>query len=421
MINKKRSKQILSLHLLVFIICATLFLLSFPQQVSSLGVAPSLFNLDNPEKVVELKLKILNSQQEDLFVTISPEGSLSEYVELEKRSYRLSPQEKEKIIYYKLRIPADPLPGQNVLSMYVLQVDDFESNGDSDSAQLNAKVSVVQRVNVHIPYPGEYLAGNLFVQSKNLDDPVSFMLHLINKGDQDVTTSGKITIKGSTNQVITTLIVPETTVAASTDKKITVSLENIENAGEYYSEAYLEYGGEELLMRKTFAVGNKYVEAYNLAIESFTLGEIVKVVIDVNSEWNQLIEGLIAKGKVIDPETSEVLSVFESNTVDISVQGITKIIAYWDTEDLPPGLYDVDVQLHYDNKITQNFFDTVVSSNSIQIARQGFTGQVISSPNDNSKSTEDSGLAQPMNLLIFLVFGLIIAVVILFIKIKKKK
>lgn len=413
-----KSSRILSLHLLVFFIGATLILLLSPQQVSSLGVAPSLFNLDNPKNVVNLRLRILNTQHEDLFVNIKPEGPLADYVDLDKTTYRLKPTESEKIIYYKLSIPNSLSPGQNVLNMYVLQLDEAVQGKINENAQLNAKVSVVQRVNVNIPYPGKYLTGNLFVQATQTKSPIKFIVHAINKGDEDVNFNGKITIRGPTNQILATVVIPPSKVLASNDNKINLELAGLTNAGEYTAEAHLQYGDKQTTFKKSFSVGSMQADAYEMKIERFRLGEIVKVAVGVSSQWNKQIDDLYVEGKVID-DSGVVVSTFTSNKISIPAQGLSELEAFWDTANLAPGVYDFDLQLHYDNKVTENYFKGGLSLNQATFKKRGLTGNIISSSKKDSSSSDLGGLIQTTNLLVFLVIILIIIVAVLLIMMKK--
>lgn len=414
---EQNKKRILSINFLIFLMGATLILLLSPQQVSSLGVAPSLYNLDNPDNVVELKLRILNSQQEDLFVSIKPSGVLADYVKLDQKSYRLSPQESEKTISYKINIPKNLPPGQNVLSMYVLQLDEYNENQIIDTANINAKVSVVQRVNVNIPYPGQYLTGNLFVQATKTKEPIKFIVQAINKGDQDVVYSGKITIRGPTNQILSTIEIPSSTVLESSDDKINLQMAGLTNAGEYVAEAHLQYGGEQTLLKKTFSVGSMKADSYEMSIERFRLGEIVKVVMSVSSQWNQPIENLFIEGKVID-DSGTIVSTFTSNNIEVPAQGLAQLEAYWDTAGIAPGVYDFDLQLHYGSQVTENYFEGGLSLDQANFKQRGLTGNVIASTPEDASSP--GGIYQTLNLLILLVIILIVVVAVLFIKMNGK-
>ena len=412
------ARKSLYIHLIIFFVGATLFLLLSPQQVSSLGVAPSLFNLDNPDEVIELRLRILNSQHEDLFVVVQPVGDLADYVDLEQTSYRIRTDQEEQIVNYRLSIPDSLPPGQNVLNMYVKQVDEYVEGSVVDAAQLNAKISVVQRVNVNIPYPGEYLTGNLFVQATRTKEPIKFIVHAINKGDQDVKYSGKITIRGPTNQILGTVQIPSSSVQAASDQKMNLELAGLTNAGEYVAEAHIQYGDQQLIFRKPFTVGSMKADAYEMRIDRFRLGEIVKVIIGLSSEWNQQIEDLFVEGKVINT-AGVVVSTFTSNTLSIPPQGLAELEAYWDTADLAPGTYDFDLQLHYGNQITENYFEGALSLDQAVFTERGITGNVIS-----SRQNDSVGESSSHDLLKFLVFLVIILVVLnalwLF-KFRKKK
>jgi hypothetical protein len=374
--------------------------------------------LDNPTSTIDLRLRVINSQHEDLFVKIKPEGFLADYVDLEKTTYHIKPNEGDRTINYKLSIPENLPPGQNVLTMYVLQVEEFSDN-QIVSNNLQAKVSVVQRVNVNIPYPGQYLSGNLFVQSARVKEPIKFIVHVINKGDEDVSYSGKITIRGPTNQILGVIKIPSSTINSASDKKINLQLAGLTNPGEYVAEAHLQYGSEQALFRKSFSVGSKQIDAYEMKIERFRMGEIVKVVMGLSSQWNQPINDVYVEGKVID-SNGLVVSTFKSDYIDVPSQGLVELESFWDTKDIAPGVYDFDLQLHYGNQITENYFEAGLSLDKAVFKQKGMTGNVISQPEKN-KNVDGGSTNQTLQLLVFLVIILVLVNIIWIMRSRKKK
>lgn len=373
----------------VFIIFvgATLMLLLSPQIASSLGVAPSLYNLDNAQTSYDLKVKVINSQQDDLFVRITPEGILADYVVYEDKTYHLTPDENLLTVPYRLIIPDDLPPGQNVLNMIVSE--DPNYNNQNNGVAITTTINVAQKVLVQVPYPDTYIVGELFIDTVKPRQPLPLMMHVINKGEEATYITGTLYIRGPTNEILSTTSLDEIPLAGISDKKVYFSGPELDNIGNYVAEVILKYGDEELVLTKNFIVGEEYIEAKEIRYDKFRLGEIVHLYVDIHNYWNQRIEDVTADIKIID-KSGQTVSRFRSLSADVSSHSNGVIDAYWDTDGIGAGVYDVDVYLEYSGQITENYFKAVVGANSLSLTKEDMlTGEVISGEgtDGNSKIT----------------------------------
>lgn len=388
-------------RIMTFIFLGIMLLFLLSSQVAAFGVAPSSYSLNHDRNSYDLKLRVVNSQQEDLFIKIEPRGELAKYVELDEDKFFLSHNESSKTVHYTLTLPDDLSPGENNLDIVVEQLPD--ENSDDYSTIVSASVSIIQKVVVHVPYPGKYLTGKLFVESTGVNKPIVFTSHVTNKGQDDLLVSGKIIIYGPTNEIIDELLISPSSVATISDQKLIATDAGLQHPGTYYAESVLNYGGEQLVLRKTFVVGEALVEAKNIVVDKFSLGDIAKLTIYLENKWNQKIDDLYVVVKMLDKNGNTVSS-FKTTSIALDSSALGQVQGFWETEGLSPGEYDLAVNLYYKDKMTQQFFKAVVGVDSLHIISPGVSGQVIGQPDYVPDSQKGS---RTTNLLIVLVIVLI--------------
>jgi len=397
--RKETSNNALARKLLLMIFWGATLLLLFPQIAFSLGVAPSFYNLNSDAGIHSLRLRVLNSYGEDMYVQLEPRGDLAKYVDYDSTLVHLLPSEESKTLYYSLTIPDDLPPGPNILQMAVIQ-----SPGDASSTQrtsVDARISVIQKITVFVPYPGSYLTGTLFVGEANTNEPISFSSHLISKGDEEVSVSGTVRIRGPTNEILGTVNIPETTISPKTDKRLTVSFPGLSHAGYYQAESIIRYNGEEITLQKGFSVGSKNVNVKNLVVDRFRLGEIVKLQANLENEWNSKIDDLYMSVKLLN-EQGTIVSEFTSSPTSIAAYESKTLDAFWDTKNIPPGNYDAAVDLFFDDKVVETFFKTAVGIDTVSFRNKGLTGNVL------DDGTDAKAGISTLNLVVFLVIILLI-------------
>lgn len=398
---------------LLFFIGVTLLLL-FPQAVFSLGVAPSFYNLNADASTQTLKLRILNSHHEDMYVQLTPQGDLAPYVTLADDMYHLDPEEESKIIYYTLFIPEDLPAGPNDLRMVLTQLPDGYVEGDTS---IEAQISVIQKVTIHVPYPSAYLTGSLFVEAGNTNEAIRFTTHVLSRGDKDVQATGLLRIRGPTNEILDTIQLPPSVIASQKDKRLVVTHPGLEYPGYYVAESIVRYADKEFVTQKTFSVGSIDVKATGIQVDRFRLGEIVKLGVGIQNQWNSRIENLYADVSVLNEQGSEV-STFRTSTTALDAYESTYLDAYWDTARIQAGMYDVAVELNYEERVVETFFKAAVGVDSLAVHEYGLAGKVIA---DEKEQKEKSQILSTLNLVLLFVIILVVVNVVLVVKFRGKK
>ncbi|MFP4119066.1 MAG: hypothetical protein ACLFTH_03350 [Candidatus Woesearchaeota archaeon] len=381
----------------------------FSSSVFAFGVAPSQYSFDIDEDIDELKLKVINSQNEDLMLSIRATGELGKYIDLPKDTIAVRPSENEKTLHYKIDLPDELPSGISEGAIVVKNIGGSSADGDS---VVSASVAVRQKIKVFSPYPDRYLDGDLFVQSTDLSRPVTFSAHVKNKGSQATDVSGSILIRTPANAEVGRVSLDKTHIEALSAKKLRVSFDDLENPGVYIAEAHLNYGDEHLSLEKQFMVGNKEIVVNDVSVDEFRLGEIVRLDIDLMNDWNQKIRDVSAEIEVLD-DSGTIVDTSETTSTDIKSYDDASLEAFWDTEGIDPGTYDIAVRLLYDDVVSEYYFNAAVGADSIKVSSDELSGKVAG--NDDDADGPDI-----YTIVVLLIIAIIVINISWFVLIKKK-
>ena len=90
------------------------------------------------------------------------------------------------------------------------------------------------------------------------------------------------------------------------------------------------------------------------------------------------ITGVYTEMDVLKQDGDAIAS-FKSASVEVNPMGRSTLYAYWDTEGVERGEYDIDMKLHYAGRVTEKKISTYVGLNSLETNLDtGITGQAIS-------------------------------------------
>jgi len=392
----KINKKMCILFLLVL---TMLFLLMIPN-VSALGVSPArrIFQFDQGDSSGTIKIN--NNLHKDIKIAIYATGENSDIINFETNLVTLSSDESYKTISYDVKMPNTLSPGTERIDIVILELPENLQDGvviidkgaivvnKEDSSMLSATNAVISQVFIEVPYPGKYLQAKLYANSVNSGEQLTFTIPLVNKGKQDLSNvKATIFIKGPTNEEITRLNSNDVSLSVGGDGKLVANWIADVNPGMYYVEAIINFDGEPLTLRETFIVGKKNLNIVDLVIDKFKLGQIAKVDVFINSVWNEEIKDVYAIMNLIDSSGIPLAEV-KTSSLNVPSFGSETLSAYWDTEGMSIGNYDISVKLFYDDKITEKLFQAVINANNIQITdTSAISGNVIKESGSEKSST----------------------------------
>jgi len=369
---------------LIIYVLLMVLLVSF---VNAMGIAPSKNVVDfKPNLKQELSFRIINTEHENLRLAVYPKGELAQYVKLDNSIITINSTQEEAVITYSVNLPAELEPGLRGADIIVIPIPEEKTvvlteEGeavvfDQQQGIIAAKIALMHQFRVNVPYPGKYLTGQLYVSEANVNETVAFTISLFSLGKENINkVKATIIVKGPTNDEIAVIRTDEISIASNAESKL-VGLWNANTgAGKYYVEAVVDYDGKTFLLNKVFNVGYLKIEIEELKVENFRLGTIAKFDILLRSKWNEPIPNVFANMQVID-KSGNLLTDFKTSSVDMQPYQTAEVSGYWDTQNVQPGEYDVNVKANYLGKTTEKLFETVVSFDSIDV-KQALAGRVV--------------------------------------------
>lgn len=366
---------------------------------SALGVTPARKIVDyEPGRTETITLTILNNENKEMKTMLYPDGKFSELTDLKPTLITLKANEPSKQFTFSLNMPAEGVlkPGMNEIKINVLE---FPGNFNPENqAQVSASIELIFQLRINVPYPGKYAEADMFITAGNINEPVDFTIPIYNFGSEDINEiSGAIEILGPTNERIAMIATNNISLKAKAEGKIVARLYTKLNAGNYHAIARIDYDGKRIKLEKNFNVGELTIDITGIEVNDFTLGTIAKLDILLYSQWNQKISDVYGDLEIKD-KNGNILTRFKTASTDIEAKSKGMIEGYWNTENVDPGTYDINIMLNYAGKVTEKIMELQVGFNSI---RAGMipTGRIIG---------EEDSFVKQNSVLILLVLVLII-------------
>lgn len=407
-----KAKKGLKNGLSIIMVGVVLIVISilFAQTVAAIGIAPSRKVIDyEPGKTTTITARIINDQHHSMRVVLNTGGDLKEYVKLDNNIIDFDSNEYEKSFTYSITLPKDLKPGKDVLKVAAVELPKSFEVQQEDNIVI-ATTAVIHQLIVNVPYPRLYAEARLTTTPGNKEKTVVFTIGIQNLGNQDFEAYSDIIIKSPTNQEIAKLTTDKKQFIAGGSGKLTIVWE-APNPGLYTAEVVVHYNNKFLKIAKTFEAGGKHLRIKSVSIKNFKLGSVARFNILLESLTNKNLEKVYADLKVATPKGS-IIGQSTTAPIDIAAFSTGTLQAYWDTEGVEAGDYDLDVTIHYNDKTLNALFKAVVGIDNIVI--QGFepTAKVV---------TGKSSASTIALLVVLVVVLVVINLVWLFYLLKKRK
>ena len=124
---------------------------------------------------------------------------------------------------------------------------------------------------------------------------IPFTISVANMGAEAVNIWADIVIKGPTNKPLATWSTDNKIIGYQGAGKLVTNWVGDKEPGEYVAEVTLHHGDKTMLLKKTFAIGDKSVIVSELFSDRFVLGEIVPLSLKVQNKWNSEFRNVFAE------------------------------------------------------------------------------------------------------------------------------
>jgi len=384
--------------LYILISVAILFCLVLPANVNAIGITPGRVTINfEPNLEKELSFTVINNEHKDMSVLLYVgSGPLNNTVTLYNKIVKFSSADESKTFRYKLTLPERiETPGAHRVEIFAMEL---PSDITEPGAFVGATTAVVHQIKILVPYPGKYATAELSVKEAGKGEPVQFYVKIFNLGKSDILKAGAtIDILGPTNEKIATVKTNEISIEQKKKGEVMATWIADVNPGVYHAVATVDYDGNIATDEKNFAVGTMTIKLLDVKVNEFTLGDIAKFNVLIQSEWNKKITGVNAELIIYD-ENNDVMADVKSASADIEPMQKTTLFVYWDTSGVREGVYDSVLRINYADRTTENKLKNYVRRNSIKTEIIGVTAKVVE---------EEGGLESQITTLLYIIIILV--------------
>jgi hypothetical protein len=345
----------------------------------AIGLTPGRTTIDfEPGAEKTITFTIINNEHKEFNALVYVEGDMKEAVAIDKNIVEFKETDNSKEFQFRFRTPDKvDKPGEYWTKVVVMEMPAGMEAEKLEGQVVIATTAVIHQVKVKVPYPGKYVDLELAINEAEPDGTAMFFVKIMNLGTEKVYKAfATLDILGPTNEKIDTLESEAIAVESKNTGELIIPWVVNVNPGIYHAVVTVNYDGQVAKIEKNFGVGALRIEVLDVKVRNFVLGEIAKFEIEVENKWNQRIENVFAE-MIINNEKGDHVASPKSASIDVESLQRATLYAYWDTQGIEKGVYDVKMILHYADKTAEKMLKTNVQLESIETEFVGVTARAI--------------------------------------------
>jgi len=329
-LNKMNKKIVLAIGILLVLTLQT---------VSALGVTPGRRTIEYPDDLDKtFNFRVLNPEHKDMQLFFGTSGELGEYIVLDENSVEIDKTEDSKDFTYTLNAPLDLAPGKHIGEIIISEIGDEEGIG--------AVIAVKTELVFFVPYPSKYIESTVDIIESDKNETTVFLIPIINRGEEELEDVNAIIEIYKKGQKIDEIRTTSLSIDSMERKELIANWVANVPIGTYSAKITLDYDNEQIIFNKGFKVGTLSFEIFDVFVEDFELGNIVKLDILVENKWSERLKEVYADLILYDKNYKEVVSV-RSPPKDVGPFEKTRIPLYWDTSNFITGEYKGKIIINY--------------------------------------------------------------------------
>lgn len=313
-----------------------LILLTFTKTTSALRVVPAKLEYNfEPGFQQTIEYSVYDNNPDKKF-RVYTDGDLSEYTSLDKTE--LIGGGKFKVT---LKLPNFiEVPGKHRILVGVAEIIEQDKYGN---AAVGTSVVIQTVIDVYVPYPGRYLDLSLSTHDVNIGETMNLELGISSMGKEDVNVTPIIEIY-SQDEKIDTMYLEDFYIKSQEKITIKRKLDTTNyQAGLHKAVAIVDYG-KIAKVESQFRIGDLSIEIINHT-NKIGIGGIKKFDIDIQSGWNDKIDGAYAEVFIFN--NSLEMTSFETSSTNLEPWEKKTITGYFDTNNFIKGIYNASIVVNY--------------------------------------------------------------------------
>lgn len=366
-----------------WIFVSLIMLLFSANNVVGLGISPAgktIYFEPNLEK--EVKVKIYNSEGQELDADIKVYGELSQYISLSDSKLNFLEGEQIKEFTYRINLPNEIEEQGNHYSRILVT----EGNEDFTSGEnvVSTSIAIVHQVELKVPFTGKYAEASLDVSTK--DNIASFYFNVDNLGEIDINEAyAEVTILDQYGKQIDEILTDKRDVPKGKLRELKAIWNTNSSFGNYYAGAIIHYDDEIIKLKKQFTLGDFFLKLTEIITDEFELGKINKILVKVENLAYEEVKDVSAR-IIIYNENEEIINLL-SSPVDISGSSIKEIPVFWDTKNAPEGIFNGELILSYNDHSKTYQVNTVITQDMMHVNIVGYEKPIIEVADDGMLNT----------------------------------
>ncbi len=268
----------------------------------------------------------------------------------EYRTYMKDPT----AVPFRVDIPSDLPPGDHRAMIVIEQYLTAEEKRNYPSiATAFAAIGFV--VKVRVPNTGKFLETALSLDPKTatIGEEIDILVDTHNFGTEDLLgLQADISIKDPDGNPVAELQSERLSLLRPAERKELSAQWKTHNLrpGVYHVSASTDYGGTEPAYTSSqLRLGDIDIEILN--VEADLSGPVAKIFIDVQSSWNDILDQVYAE--LVIRKNGVIVDTLKTSALDLEPWGKGRLTAFWEKNGLLAGNYDIDIVVHYFDKLEQ--------------------------------------------------------------------
>lgn len=353
--ENKTKPRVKSPIILFLMVALAVFLVS-PSMVYSLGVSPADKTITfKPNTNAEISFNLINSENNDLNVSLSAIGELKDIVFFDKPIIQIKPGEYRTPFRAILKFPAGMEPGMHDVSIKITPI-----FSPSQSNLMAAYIAPQIPIRVRVPYPFKYAYITLLVFSVDEGTPVPVYVAFDNMGSADIAKAGatvEIYPLGEKEAVV--LKTGNISVGRDLFIKTLAQPSPILKKGLYTAIVKAYYDETSRTVESNFSIGEQSIRIRKLVTKEIRPGQINKVTFVIYNEWNTEVDvnGVLRIKGNQNEMPSFKLGKYEEK----------QVTGYINTSGLELGSHSLNITLAYAGQIRTSTFQITIAEPVIKL------------------------------------------------------
>lgn len=370
MVAKKSIAAVLLIPAVLIILAAS---------ASAAGIRPASVTLSyEPGMARYVNIEITNYNGKEIMVEARAEGDLSGYISFPENRVEIGPDEKTRPFSYRVVIPyGAEFPGE-MRGSVIFRIMHESPEGRTVAG---SGVEIESNVKVVFPYPRVYAEAYISIPEMEAEAESEITATIRNMGLEEIGQGlAELRITDPSGNPIESLERQVPGLQPSEARVVVFAWAPALN-GSYTANLTFYYGNRSASASGRFEAGKPGIRLAAITAGSYSLGEIARIELLLESMWNEELEGVYAELQLYSKD--ELIGSQKSASAKISAYSSITLPAYIETAGISEGDYRLRILIHHPGGTEESFWSIGIHENRISV-------------NEMAPETAEAGMKWPI-------------------------